>query len=280
MLGKCRRIKNDQIIFVLLHFIKEPEGVGCVSLVTLVTREIEGDVRVGEGRGFCRRVNRVDALSSAPHRIDRKTARVAEHIEDITAAGVFLQKRAVVPLVNEETGLLTAKPVNVELQSVLESDVSVVCADEIFILRIEVRLIWERRLRFVEYVSDPGVGKGDEGIGDLPADEVHTRRMSLDNGGVAVNIHNETGKEITLTVNETERVVIFTYQSESLSQAVGFGEPLREEVSRKMVCTEFKDADRDTADLIMAGSESFAFRGNDRHEIPLFDSIGHGSHGS
>ena len=58
-------------------------------------------------------------LCAASESVYREASCVAEHVEQLAPFGIFLKQRTVLALVNEESGLLSAKPVDMELQAVL-----------------------------------------------------------------------------------------------------------------------------------------------------------------
>ena len=82
----------------------------------------------------------MNALCAAAQGIDGEAARIAEHIEDAAAVGVLLEEAAVVALVHEESRLLSAQPVNVEFQPVLNGHIFGVAADEEPVFLSEVSL--------------------------------------------------------------------------------------------------------------------------------------------
>ena len=88
MFGKGRRVKNDEVV-LLVVCIEILEGVIAECLVTGVTREVEGDIAVGKLDGLGAAVDRVDGLRTA---IDREASSVAEHIENRAATGILLEK--------------------------------------------------------------------------------------------------------------------------------------------------------------------------------------------
>ena len=81
------------------------------SVLTKVVRHIAAD----QVNGFLADIHRVHQFSATTQGIDRETARVAEHIEYLFVLRIMLQEWAVVALVDEETRLLTAEPVNAEV---------------------------------------------------------------------------------------------------------------------------------------------------------------------
>ena len=69
VLGKGRRIENNQVILVA-SLLKELEGILAESLMTLVAREVELYVAVGEFDGLGTTVDRVHQLSPSAHGIE------------------------------------------------------------------------------------------------------------------------------------------------------------------------------------------------------------------
>ena len=116
VLGKGWRIEDDEVI-LLVMVIEILESILADSLMTCIAREVESDILIGQLDGLGTAVYRVDSLGFTTHCIDRETACIAEHIEHALALGIMLQERAVLTLVYEETGLLTAQPVDMELQA-------------------------------------------------------------------------------------------------------------------------------------------------------------------
>ena len=89
MLGKGRRVEDDEVVLVVMG-IEILERIVAVSLVTAVAGEVQGHIEIGQFDGLGAAVYRVDRLGTAPHGIYRKTARVAEHVEYISATGIVL----------------------------------------------------------------------------------------------------------------------------------------------------------------------------------------------
>ena len=75
-------------------------------------------------------------LGTATHGVERKAARVAEHIQHALALGEFLEQGTILTLVNEEACLLATKPINIEAQAVFNGDIIVAAAQQEAILRL------------------------------------------------------------------------------------------------------------------------------------------------
>ncbi len=280
MFGERRRVKDDEVILLVGHLVEELKGIRGVGGMTVVAGEIQLNVGIGERGGLGRRIDRVDLHCASAHCIDGEAARVAEHVQHLPPLGEFLEQGAVLTLVNEETGLLTAEPVDVELQAVLEGDVSVIRPDKILVLGVEVGLVREGRLRLVVDIADTRLGQRCQGLRNLAAHEVHARRMGLDHGRVAIDVDDQTRKEIALAVNEAERVVVLADEAEGLSDSESLLKAFGEETLGELVDTELEDTDNDAANLIMAHTQYVPLRGDDLNQVTLLDTFGNRSHGA
>ena len=120
MLGKGRRVENDEIVVVASLF-QILESILAESIMASIAREIHLHVGACQLNRLGRAVNRVNHLCTTSHGIDREAACVAEHVQYVASLGIVLQQRAVLALIHEEARLLSAQPVHSELQSVLLS---------------------------------------------------------------------------------------------------------------------------------------------------------------
>ena len=133
VLGKGWWVEDDEVVTLPLC-IQEFEGILAESLVTWVAREIELHIATGQFDGLGRTIDGMNQLGTTTHGVERESTCVAEHIEHTLTLGVFLKQGTVLALVNEETGLLTTEPVNIEAQTVLNGDIVIATAQEEAIL--------------------------------------------------------------------------------------------------------------------------------------------------
>ena len=68
--------------------------------------------------------------------------------------------------------------------------------------------------------------------------QVHPYRVRLNNGGLAVDIHYQSGQPVTLAVNETIRVVVLANQTYTPAHDIRSGYTLLPEVLGQTVHTE------------------------------------------
>ena len=87
----------------------------------------------------------------------------------------MLEQAAVVALVNEETRLLSAQPVNMKTEAVFKGLIGRESTYYIIVLGVEPGLIRQRGLRFIVNGADAGFGKRHERAGYLVAGIMHGR---------------------------------------------------------------------------------------------------------
>ena len=107
MLGKGWRVENDEVVGVV-GLIKELEGIVAESLMTLIVREIQLYVGIGQFDSLGAAIHRMNECGSATHGVDRESSRIAEHVEHFLAAGVLLEQLPVVALVQVHVAALHA----------------------------------------------------------------------------------------------------------------------------------------------------------------------------
>ena len=241
-----------------------------------VAGEVEGHVLVGEGDGLGRRVHRMDQAGAPAQGVDGETAGVAEHIEDPAVAGKAFQQGAVVALIHEEAGFLAAEPIDVEAEAVFHGDVAGVAAYEVFVDRVQARLVGERGLGLVVNVGDAGVPEADEGLGQGLPGVVHAGRVGLKDGGRTIDVHHQAGEEIALAVHEPECVVVVAAQAQGAAHPPSVTETRGVESGVDAAVGEIEDADGDGADLPVSDADDAAVGGLDTHQVALLQPLGNG----
>ena len=89
MFGKRRWVKYYKVVFVVSG-IKKFESILAERLMSVVVREIQFHVSVGQFDGLSATVNLVYRFSTPSHSIKREAARVAKHVEYRFVFGVTL----------------------------------------------------------------------------------------------------------------------------------------------------------------------------------------------
>ena len=149
MLRKSWRVKDDEVVGIIFHLLQELEGVFGKGFMARVTREVQFYVGIHQIYGLGRTVHGMHFLCPTAHGINRKAASVAEHIQHRATMGILLDQCTVVALVNEEAGLLTSKPVDMETEAVLYGYIIEVAAGKEAVLLTEVGLERQCRLAFI-----------------------------------------------------------------------------------------------------------------------------------
>ena len=127
MLGESGWIEDDEVVGERFS-LEEVEGIGSISAMTGIAREVQFHVGIGDTDSLLRYINGMYQFSSTTHSIERESTRIAEHIEHTASTSEMLDERTVLTLIDEETGLLSLEPIDMELQSILKSHV----ADSLF----------------------------------------------------------------------------------------------------------------------------------------------------
>ena len=192
VLGESRGIQHNQIV-VAARAIEKFECIFGVGFVPLVVRKIERDVGLRESDGLFAGIHAVHAFSPAPHRIDRETAGVTEHVQDRTPAAVLFEQASVVSLVHEKSRFLAFEPVNVEFQTILKGDILFCVATQEAIFLLEISFVGECRLTLVVDVAHRSVGCFEQRVGNGLAVAVHPHRVGLHHRRFAKNVDDQTG---------------------------------------------------------------------------------------
>ena len=140
MFGKSRWVEHYEVVEILC-VVKEFECVFTISLMSLIAREVEFHVGVGQVYCLGAAVNGVYEVCSSSHGIEGEASCVAEHVEHVLSLCVFLKQTAVLSLVNEESCLLSFQPVYMEFQSVFHSRVVGTASDDEAVFLSEVCLV-------------------------------------------------------------------------------------------------------------------------------------------
>ena len=207
MLGKCRRVENNQVVFVF-GGIQKLERILAECLMTLVAGEIQFNVGVGQFDGFGTAVHRVYQPGLAPHGIKRETSGVAEHVEHALVFGIMLQQTAVFTLVNKEARLLSFQPIHMKFQSVFHGDVIVASPIDETVLLTQFSLEGQCGLALVEHIFNAVAHHAHQLSGNGFTAAVHTHAVGLHHGGFAIAVDHQSGQVVALAMHQSERVVV------------------------------------------------------------------------
>ena len=276
MLGKGRRVEDDKVVMMLLvDALQELKCVFAEGFVTRVAREIQLHVLLGQLDGLARAVHAMHQLGATPHGIERETTSIAEHIQDALAVGILFQQRAVLALVDEESCLLAAKPVDTELQTILRSDIVVAAANEesIHVVGSHER---QRRLALVVDMRQSVLHYHCKRTGYLLAHQMHTNAMGLHDGCLAIDIDNQSRQVVALAVHQAVGVVLRVVgNADGTTHLKGRTKARLEEDIVNGHIVEGQYPDGDGALLIVAYGDEIARNGHYTNYFTLFYPLVH-----
>ena len=120
----------------------------------------------------------------------------------------MLKQRTVLTLIDEETGLLTTQPVDMELQSILHSHIIGITAQDKAILLAQVGLIRQGGLTLIIDILQLIAHHLFQSLGNLHAANVHAHTVSLHHGSRTIAVDNQSGQVISLAMHQSIGVVI------------------------------------------------------------------------
>ena len=275
VLGKGWRIEDNEII-LLVVLIQILERILAECLVAWVAREVESDVLIGQLDRLGAAIHGVNRLGIAAHGIDRETAGIAEHVEHALALGVMLEQGAVLTLIYEETGLLTAQPIDMELQSVLHSHIISIATQDEAILLAQVCLVWQGGLALVVDVLQLVAHHLLQRLGNLHTAYMHTHTVSLHHGSRTIAVDNETRQVISLAMHQSIGVVVWisgdTYRQTHLVSRLQSGAP---EFVVDIHIAEREHSHGDGTDLIVTDGDEVASRSENPYGFTFLYIIVH-----
>ena len=275
--GKSWRIENDEIILIA-HAVEIVESVFAERLMTRIVRIVELNIVVGEIDCLLRHIDRMYELCPSAHGIEREATSVAEHIEYLATLAELLNQGTVLTLINEETCLLSLEPIDMKLQSILDSHIADRCFECLAFLSVfdllaiddqvaihsvfgclsSLRLIAQRSLRLVIHIADIGTCHTHQVFGQGLADVVDSLGMSLHDSRAVIDIYDESWQSVAFSMHKAEGIVVGTDQTERLTQVVGRLESLQEKFLAELLIAESEQSHSDAANLILANAKEVA----------------------
>ena len=210
MLGECRRIHDHQIVLVLWDVAQELDGIGAIACVPGWLETVQGHIPFNHIDCFAGTVNRINVHGAGAEGIDREAPRVAEEIQDVAAFGIFPDKGPVLPLVEEEAGLLAFGPVDEEFVSVLEDDLLVI-REALGTVKVAVNEIEAglERSGAGTLVIDSLQGRaidGFQGLADRAFRTEHSYGVGLHNADTIVIVYDQAGETVAFAVDKAVAV--------------------------------------------------------------------------
>ena len=210
MLGECRRVNDHQIVFVLWDVAQELDGIGAIARMSGRLETVQGHIPFNHIDGFAGTVNGINVHGAGAEGIDGEAPRVAEEIQDVAAFGIFPDKGPVLPLVEEEAGLLAFGPVDEEFVAVLEDDLLVI-REALGTVKIAVNEIQAglERSGAGTLVIDSLQGRaidGFQGLADRAFRTEHSYGVGLHNADTIVIVYDQAGETVTFSVDQAVAV--------------------------------------------------------------------------
>lgn len=210
MLGECRRIHDHQIVLVLWDVAQELDGIGAIACVSGWLETVQGHIPFHHIDGFAGAVHGINVNCAGAEGIDGEASGVAEEVQDVAASGIFPDKGPVLPLVEEEAGLLAFGPVDKEFMAVLKDDLLVIGealgAVKVAVNKVEAGL--ERGCAGA-LVIDCLQGRaidGFQGLADRAFRTEHSYGVGLHNADAIVIVYDQAGETVAFAVDKAVAV--------------------------------------------------------------------------
>ena len=210
MLGECRRVHDHQIVFVLGDVAQELDGIGAIACVSGWLETVQEHIPFHHIDGLAGAVHGINVNCAGAEGIDGEASGVAEEVQDVAASGIFPDKGPVLPLVEEESGLLAFGPVDKEFMAVLKDDLLVIGealgAVKVAVNKVEAGL--ERGCAGA-LVIDCLQGRaidGFQGLADRAFRTEHSYGVGLHNADAIVIVYDQAGETVAFAVDEAVAV--------------------------------------------------------------------------
>lgn len=212
MLGECRRIHDHQIVLVLWDVAQELDGIGAIACVSGWLETVQEHIPFYHIDGLAGAVHgiNVNCAGAGAEGIDGEASGVAEEVQDVAASGIFPDKGPVLPLVEEEAGLLAFGPVDKEFMAVLKDDLLVIGealgAVKVAVNKVEAGL---ERGGAGALVIDCLQGRaidGFQGLADRAFRTEHSYGVGLHNADAIVIVYDQAGETVAFAVDKAVAV--------------------------------------------------------------------------
>ena len=210
MLGECRRIHDHQIVLVLWDVAQELDGIGAIACVSGWLETVQEHIPFYHIDGLAGTVHGINVNCAGAEGIDGEASGVAEEVQDVAASGIFPDKGPVLPLVEEEAGLLAFGPVDKEFMAVLKDDLLVIGealgAVKVAVNKVEAGL---ERGGAGALVIDCLQGRaidGFQGLADRAFRTEHSYGVGLHNADAIVIVYDQAGETVAFAVDKAVAV--------------------------------------------------------------------------
>lgn len=210
MLGECRRIHDHQIVLVLWDVAQELDGIGAIACVSGWLETVQEHIPFYHIDGLAGAVHGINVNCAGAEGIDGEASGVAEEVQDVAASGIFPDKGPVLPLVEEEAGLLAFGPVDKEFMAVLKDDLLVIGealgAVKVAVNKVEAGL---ERGGAGALVIDCLQGRaidGFQGLADRAFRTEHSYGVGLHNADAIVIVYDQAWEAVAFAVDKAVAV--------------------------------------------------------------------------
>lgn len=210
MLGECRRIHDHQIVLVLWDVAQELDGIGAIACVSGWLETVQEHIPFYHIDGLAGAVHGINVNCADAEGIDREASGVAEEVQDVAASGIFPDKGPVLPLVEEEAGLLAFGPVDKEFMAVLKDDLLVIGealgAVKVAVNKVEAGLERGGAGAFVIDCLQGRAIDGFQGLADRAFRTEHSYGVGLHNADAIVIVYDQAGETVAFAVDKAVAV--------------------------------------------------------------------------
>ncbi len=210
MLGECRRIHDHQIVLVLWDVAQELDGIGAIACVSGWLETVQEHIPFYHIDGLAGAVHGINVNCAGAEGIDGEASGVAEEVQDVAASGIFPDKGPVLPLVEEEAGLLAFGPVDKEFMAVLKDDLLVIGealgAVKVAVNKVEAGLERGGAGAFVIDCLQGRAIDGFQGLADRAFRTEHSYGVGLHNADTIVIVYDQAGETVAFAVDKAVAV--------------------------------------------------------------------------
>lgn len=210
MLGECRRIHDHQIVLVLWDVAQELDGIGAIACVSGWLETVQEHIPFYHIDGLAGAVHGINVNCAGAEGIDGEASGVAEEVQDVAASGIFPDKGPVLPLVEEEAGLLAFGPVDKEFMAVLKDDLLVIGealgAVKVAVNKVEAGLERGGAGAFVIDCLQGRAIDGFQGLADRAFRTEHSYGVGLHNADAIVIVYDQAGETVAFAVDKAVAV--------------------------------------------------------------------------
>lgn len=210
MLGECRRIHDHQIVLVLWDVAQELDGIGAIACVSGWLETVQEHIPFYHIDGLAGAVHGINVNCAGAEGIDGEASGVAEEVQDVAASGIFPDKGSVLPLVEEEAGLLAFGPVDKEFMAVLKDDLLVIGealgAVKVAVNKVEAGLERGGAGTFVIDCLQGRAIDGFQGLAYRAFRTEHSYGVGLHNADAIVIVYDQAGETVAFAVDKAVAV--------------------------------------------------------------------------